>query len=108
MNSKKEKKGQTRRPKGHGEITQGNSYRQCPGSVQIQKHKMFYIASRLGSKEELRDTKTNQDEITVCEYSSRPASILKTCPVGGFVPIRSRYISKELAHGTRGERKHCL
>lgn len=60
-----QKKGLTRRPKGHGETTQGNSYRQRPDSVQIQKHKVLYVESRLGSKEEPRDTKTNQDARTV-------------------------------------------
>lgn len=79
MNSKKDK---TRCPKGHGDMTQGNSYRRCPVSVQIQKHKMLYIESRSGSEEELRDTKTNQDKVTVCEYSSQAASIFKTRPLG--------------------------
>lgn len=35
MNSKKKDKNGC--SKGHGDITQGNSHRQCPVSVQIQK-----------------------------------------------------------------------
>lgn len=68
--------------KGHGDITQGNSHRQCPVSVQIQKAQNV-AESSLGSKER-RDTRQNQDKVTVFEYASQAVSTLQVCSLGFF------------------------